>query len=149
MMYGYAVTGSGKFHVDVTRSADYAENVLKKIIESTLPSRVSELIRYRPKVMSVKRSDIINELNDLRYFHDILCAQLGSSAEEYDASVSCKNRETEYVFGDKARGVVMHTLESFLERDCVFLTDHFRDSLEQQARENLTRRLEDLKSQTR
>lgn len=79
-------------------------------------------------------------------FLDLDISILGSSEEEYNTYAKNIRQEYSSYSWDAYRKGRTKIMTSFLERDRIFFTDHFREKYEQQARRNIQRELNSLQN---
>ncbi|ESZ48173.1 hypothetical protein NKI96_11520 [Mesorhizobium sp. M0292] len=87
-----------------------------------------------------------NSLRDAALFLDMDLAILGASADAFDAYEQAVRREYDWVEEPMWRAGRGAILKTFLARQHIFHTQEFRHRFEPQARQNLARSLETLKS---
>jgi len=79
--------------------------------------------------------------SDARYVVDVDLAILGAQPETFDAYETAIRREYRWVPRPLYRRKRKEVLQSFLDFDRIYLTEHFHARLEEQARANLQRSL--------
>ena len=114
------------------RSAVLAEKTVSAAgLPRTLGRRVGDLIR-----ISTHRKQSSDP--DARLFADIDLAILGRPPEEFAEYESQVRREYDWVAEAEFRAGRAPILETFLDRFSIFMTPHFQEKYEKQARMNLT-----------
>ncbi len=106
------------------------------IIDAGLPDALAD--RVAVLIMDT-RHDAAPEGADGRLIVDVDLSILGSPPEEYDRYEAAVRREYRWVPGFVFRKKRIGILESFLERDAIFLTEPFFELYESRARSNLRR----------
>ncbi len=121
-------------------ASDAAERVDQRTIEKTTSFIIAT------KTHATDEAIAQDEQEDYRCFLDIDMSILGAKADEYNDYAENVRKEyaiipdTLYTEGRK------QILQGFLEKDRIFLTDHFYGRLERAARANITAEIEKLSS---
>jgi predicted metal-dependent HD superfamily phosphohydrolase len=115
------------------RSANWAEEILKGGGVAT-----EVIARIRGLILAT-RHDIPPDRPDAALLVDIDLSILGRAVAEFDRYDAAIRREYQWVPAAAYREARAKVLESFLARPAIYLTPHFYDRYEAQARENLTR----------
>lgn len=121
------------------QSAQYAQNYLERLgIPDEIASHVLTLIR------STEKHEVVEGDSDSAIFLDADLAIFGSSEEEYDKYAAKIRQEYAWVSDDEYRSGRKKVLESFLNRPRIYFTEQTGKDLEEQARKNIERELEQL-----
>ena len=131
-----------KSKVDEERSAQTAYAVCKAAL---LPEAFGDGVKRRVRAT---KHDAALETTDEKIIADIDLAIFGKSPEEFDSYERKIREEYDWVEDkDFAKGRA-ELLQRFLDRPSIYLTTHFRDKYEAQARENLQKSISKLKNYT-
>lgn len=123
-----------------SQSADWARGaMLAAGVSADAAQRVYSLVMATNHHVSPKTADEALLL-------DIDLAILGAPAPGFDAYEDQVRAEYASVPEDAFRGGRRRILQAFLARERIFLTPHFRDRLEAQARANLARSIDSLRT---
>ncbi|MDC8002744.1 hypothetical protein POV27_01650 [Aureisphaera galaxeae] len=117
------------------KSADLMENHLRKTSFDDIPV-------CRQLIEATKLHESAND--DMRILMDLDLAILGQEAEVYETYSKNIRKEYKMYPGFMYRKGRKKVLQHFLEKDQIFMTDHYLENYEQQARENLNRELQSL-----
>ncbi len=130
---------------DVLRKDNEEKSALlavKRMGELKIPKRNIDLCYNY--ILATKNHHVHRLDNDLAYFLDFDMAILGKSSEEY-LKYTYQIRKEYTVFPDfMYRKGRKNVLESFLEKERIFISDTFYSLFEQQARENIYNELTSL-----
>ena len=127
-------------HDNEARSAEWAKQAMLGAGASTEAAR-----RVHALVMAT-RHDALPSSADARLVVDIDLSILGADARRFDEYEDQVRREYAWVADDVFRARRREVLQRLLGRRTLYGTTHFRDRLEQRARENLQRSLRQLES---
>lgn len=105
--------------------------------ERELVSSVSDLI--------VATKTHVSFSDDCSLLLDIDLSILGAPPEAFESYDQAIRREFHWVPDETYRAARANVLQSFLERERIYQTKDFRDRLEERARDNLRRKLSDLR----
>ncbi|ESW71674.1 hypothetical protein X769_03800 [Mesorhizobium sp. LSJC268A00] len=114
---------------------------LGRIAAMIVATATHELPSLQPRCLADE-----NALRDAALFLDMDLAILGASADAFDAYEQAVRREYGWVEEPMWRAGRGAILKTFLARQHIFHTQEFRQRFEPQARQNLARSLETLKS---
>jgi predicted metal-dependent HD superfamily phosphohydrolase len=120
------------------QSARWARSV---VIDAGLGEVAAE--RVRSLIMATRHNETPTD-EDARLLVDVDLSILGATPDRFAEYEQQVREEYAWVPGPLFRRERKKILESFLKRDAVFNTGHFRKTYEHQARENLRRSLERL-----
>jgi len=118
-----------------TRSAELADEVLR---EANAPVHIRQ--RIRNAIMATKH-DAVPATQDACFVVDIDLCILGAATERFDEYERQIRLEYSWVPEAEFRNARSRVLKAFLQRDTIYLTEHFRSQYEEQARTNLERSL--------
>ncbi len=119
------------------RSAAFAVEALTELVTPEVLRHVEELI------LATRHPSRPTEA-DARYLVDIDLAILGAPPAAFDAYEAAIRREYRWVPAPLYRRKRKQVLQSFLDLDRIYLTEHFGRRLEEQARSNLQRSISKL-----
>lgn len=123
------------------RAGDNEERSAAFAVEVLTGFTTPEVLRHVEELILATRHPSRPSEADARYVVDIDLAILGAAPAAFDAYEAAIRREYRWVPAPLYRRKRKQVLQSFLELDRIYLTEHFGRRLEEQARANLQRSL--------
>lgn len=118
------------------KSAEYAQKVLSKYLIASQIERIYSLIMMTAKHQLKDRTDL-----DAAYLLDMDLSMLGATWSEYDHYAKAVRQEYSHVpLADYRQGRT-EVLQGLLDHPRIYLTDHYYQRLETQARKNIEREI--------
>jgi predicted metal-dependent HD superfamily phosphohydrolase len=121
------------------RSAQLAARTLRRL---QVPSRITD--RVIEFILATRGHHPADPSEEMKLFLDIDLSILGAEPEIYRHYCDAIRREYSWLSDDDYRKGRMEVLRHFLNRERIYLSDRYHESLEAQARENLRGELESL-----
>lgn len=128
-----------KAHNNEEKSAEFARRSLEQFgLPEDVISHTEALIR------ATARHEIIENDSDSAIFLDGDLATLGVSQEDFDKYAARIRQEYSWISEEEYRAGRKKVLENFLKRGHIYHTESTRNELEEQARKNIKRHIEQL-----
>ena len=138
----YQVQLAGNVPSNETQSADYAATMLSKM---NIPAQIVALIHQL--ICATQLHSPVPAASDFHILLDADLAILAADCGEYDQYAQAIRREYDFVPDAQFRNGRCQVLQSFLDRDQIFLTQPMFQQSEEAARLNIQREIDKLRAE--